>query len=205
MCVPDNSELKKKIMKEAHSMPYTVHPGSTKMYQDLRNTFWWTNMKREMAEYVSQCLTCQQVKTEHQRPAGPLQSLAIPQWKWEYITMDFVTGLSRTPKGNDVIWVIVDRLTKSAHFLPYGTGLTLDGLAKLYVDEIVRLHGIPRNIVSDRNSILTTRYWKSFQKAMGSKLAFSTTFHLLSDGQSERTIQTPEDMLRTCVLDLKGS
>ena len=78
LCVPDNSELKKKIMKEAHSMPYTAHPSCTKMYQDLRNTFWWTNMKREVAEYISQCLTCQQVKTEHQRPAGPLQSLAIP-------------------------------------------------------------------------------------------------------------------------------
>ena len=79
LCVPDNPELKKKIMKEAHSTSYTAHPGSTKMYQDLRNTFWWTNMKREVVEYVSQCLTCQQVKTEHQRPAGPLESLAIPQ------------------------------------------------------------------------------------------------------------------------------
>ena len=78
LCVPDNSELKKKIMKEAHSTPYIAHPGSTKMYQDLRSTFWWTNMKREVAEYVAQCLTCQQVKIEHQRPAGPLQSLAIP-------------------------------------------------------------------------------------------------------------------------------
>ena len=119
-------------------------------------------MKREVAEYVSHCLTCQQVKTEHQRPAGPLQSLAIPQWKWEYVTMDFVTGLPRTPKGNDAIWVIVDRLTKTAHFLPYGTGLTLDGLAKLYVDEIVRLHGTPKNILSDRDSRLIARFWKSF-------------------------------------------
>ena len=119
--------------------------------------------------------------------------------------MDFVTGLPRTPKGNDAIWVIVDRLTKSAHFLPYGTGLTLDGLAKLYVDEIVRLHGTPKNIVSDRDSRLTARFWKSFQKAMGSELSFSTAFHPQSDGQSERTIQTLEDMLRTCVLDLKGS
>jgi len=119
--------------------------------------------------------------------------------------MDFVTGLPKTPKGNDAIWVIVDRLTKTAHFLPYGTGLTLDGLAKLYVDEIVRLHGTPKNIVSDRDSRLTSRFWKSFQEAMGSKLSFSTAFHPQSDGQSERTIQTLEDMLRSCVLDLKGS
>ena len=119
--------------------------------------------------------------------------------------MNFLTRLARTLKGNDVIWVIVDRLTKSAHFLPYETGLTLDGLAKLNVDDIVRLHGIPRNIVSDRDSRLTARFWKIFQKAMGSELSFSTTFHPQSDGQSERTIQTLEDMLRMCVLDLKGS
>ena len=131
-------------------------------------------MKREVEEYVSQCLTCQQVKIEHQRPAGPLQSLKIPQWKWEYITIDFVTGLPRTPKGNNAIWVIVDRLTKLAHFLPYGTGLTLDGLAKLYVDEFIRLHGTPRNIVLDRDSKLTARFWQSFQKAMGSELSFSS-------------------------------
>ena len=102
--------------------------------------------------------------------------------------MDFVTGLPKTPKGNDAIWIIVDRLTKTAHFLPYGTGLTLDGLAKLYVDEIVRLHGTPRNIVSDRDSRLTARFWQSFQKAMGTELAFSTAFHPQSDGQSERII-----------------
>ena len=119
--------------------------------------------------------------------------------------MDFVTGLPRTPKGNDAIWVIVDRLTKSPHFLPYGTGLTLDGLAKLYVDEIVRLHGTPTNIVSDRDSRLTARFWKSFQIVMGSEIATSMTFHPQSNRQPERIIQTLEDMLRTCVLDLKGS
>ena len=119
--------------------------------------------------------------------------------------MDFVTGLPRTPKGNDAIWVIVDRLMKSTHFLSYGTGLTLDGLTKLYVDKIVRLHGTPKNIMSDRDSKLTARFWKSFQKAMGSELSFSTAFHPQSDGQSERTIQTLEDMLRTYVLNLKSS
>ena len=99
----------------------------------------------------------------------------------------------------------MDRLTKIAHFLPYGIGLTLDGLATLYVAEIVLLHGTPKNIVSDRDSRLTAKFWKSFQDAMGTKLSFSTAFHPQSDGQSERTIQTLEDMLRTCVLDLKGS
>ena len=107
-------------------------------------------MKIDVADFVSRCLTCQQVKSEHQAPVGKLQSLPIPVWKWERITMDFVTGLPRTLRGNDAVWVIVDRLTKSAHFLPIKWGCTLEKLANLYVSEIVRLHGVPESIVTDR-------------------------------------------------------
>ena len=121
LCVPDNTELKGKILEEAHSSAYAMHPGSTKMYRDLQENYWWNGMKRDIAEFVAKCLVCQQVKIEHQRPTGLLQPLPIPEWKWEHITMDFVTGLPRTPKGHDAIWVIVDRLTKSAHFLPIKT------------------------------------------------------------------------------------
>lgn len=162
-------------------------------------------MKMEIADYVSRCLPCQQVKTEHQNPAGLLQPLSIPEWKWEHIAMDFVVGLPRTSNGNDSIWVIVDRLTKSAHFLPMAITFSLEKLALLYIKEIVRLHGAPVSIVSDRDPRFVSRFWKSLQKAMGSELRFSTAFHPQSDGQSERTIQTLEDMLQVCVLDLKGS
>ena len=124
--VPNDPELREEIMMEAHSLRYSIHLGSTKMYQDLRQNFWWPNMKREIAEYVSRCLTCQKVKSEHQRPSGLLQPLEIPEWKWEHITMDFVVGLPATRKGYDAIWVIVDRLTKSAHFLPIGVRYNLD-------------------------------------------------------------------------------
>ena len=117
LCVPDVIELKKEIMEEAHSSAYAMHPGSTKMYQTLRDHYWWRGMKREIAEFVSKCLICQQIKIEHQKPAGLLQPLSIPEWKWERITMDFVTGLPRTQSGHDAIWVIVDRLMKSAHFI----------------------------------------------------------------------------------------
>ena len=119
--------------------------------------------------------------------------------------MDFVTGLPKSSKGNNAIWVVVDRLTKTAHFLPYKTGMTLDGLARLYMKEIIRLHGVPRTIVSDRDSRFTSHFWKGFQKALGSELGFSTSFHPRTDGQSKRTIQTLEDMLRACVIDFKGS
>ena len=110
-----------------------MHPGNNKMYLDLKNKYCWDDMKRKIARYISRYLTCQQVKAEHQKPAGLLQPLEVPEWKWEHITMDFVTGLPRTPKGHDAIWVIVDRLTKSAHFLAMNVKDSLPKLAKLYI------------------------------------------------------------------------
>ncbi|RVW77095.1 Transposon Ty3-I Gag-Pol polyprotein [Vitis vinifera] len=165
------------------------------------------NFKYE-ARYCTICgsvFVCQQVKAEHQRPAGSLQPLAIPEWKWEHITMDFVIGLPRTLGGNNAIWVIVDRLTKSAHFLPMKVNFSLDRLASLYVKEIVRMHGVPVSIVSDRDPRFTSRFWHSLQKALGTKLSFSTAFHPQTDGQSERVIQVLEDLLRACILDLQGN
>ena len=203
--VPKVDDLRREILDEAHNAPYAMHPGSSKMYQMLKSHFWWPNMKNEVAEFVSKCMTCQQIKSEHQAPVGKLHPLPIPEWKWEKITMDFVTGLPRTQRKNDAIWVIVDRLTKSAHFLPIRWGCTLDQLAKRYVDEIVRLHGVPLSIVSDRDPRFTSRFWGSLQQALGTKLHFSTAFHPQTDGQSERTIKTLEDMLRACVLEFQGS
>ena len=119
--------------------------------------------------------------------------------------MDFVTGLPRTQRQHDAIWVIVDRLTKSAHFFPVNVEDSLEKLAQLYVDEIVRLHGVPVSIVSNRDPRFTSRFWPSLQAALGTRLYFSTTFHLQTDGQYERTIQTLEDMLRACMMEFKGS
>ncbi|XP_073031193.1 uncharacterized protein [Primulina eburnea] len=146
-----------------------------------------------------------EVKIEHQRPAGLLQSLPIPQWKWEHITMDFVVGLPKTQKGFNSIWVIVDRLTKSSHFLPVKTTYSMNQYAEVYIQEIVRLHGIPVSIVSDRDPRFTSEFWKSLHRALGTKLAFSTAYHPQSDGQSERVIQILEDMLRACTIDFPGS
>ena len=199
--VPDSEGLRKEVLSEAHSSAYSVHPGSTKMYKDLKQHFWWNNMKLDVAEHVAKCLTCQQIKIEHQRPGGELQPLPIPSWKWDDITMDFVTALPRTSQGHDMVWVVVDRLTKSAHFIPLKTGCTMEKLAQVYVDEIVRLHGVPLTIVSDRDSRFVSRFWRSLHEALGTKLQFSTAFHPQTDGQSERTIQTLEDMLRACTLD----
>ena len=205
VCVPADQELKELILRESHSSAYSVHPGASKMYKDLRRNYWWSNMKQEVVEYVSRCLICQQVKIEHQRPAGELQPLPIPEWKWEDISMDFVVALPRSRKGNDAIWVIVDRLTKSSHFLPIKITWNPEKLAELFLREIVRLHGVPKTIVSDRDGRFTSRFWKSLHAAMGTQLRFSTAFHPQTDGQSERTIQTLEDMLRACALEWPGN
>ncbi|GJX82198.1 putative reverse transcriptase domain-containing protein [Tanacetum coccineum] len=199
--LPRYGDLRTLIMHESHKSKYSVHPGFDKMYQDMKQLYWWPNMKADIATYVSKCLTCLRVKAEHQKPSGLLVQPAIPQWKWENITMDFVTKLPRTQSGNDTIWVIVDRLTKSAHFLPMRETDPMDKLARLYLKEVVTRHGIPVSIICDRDPHFTSNFWRSFQKAMGTRLDMSTAYHPETDGQSERTIQTLEDMLRACVID----
>ncbi|GJZ13780.1 putative reverse transcriptase domain-containing protein [Tanacetum coccineum] len=197
--------LRDLIMHESHKSKYSIHLGSDKMYQDLKKLYWWPNMKVEIATYVSKCLTCAKVKVEHQKPSGLLQQPEILEWKWEKITMDFVSGLPRTPSGYDSIWVIVDRLTKSAHFLPMKKTDSIEKHAQLYLKEIVCKHGVPTLIISDRDSLFTSRFWKSLQEAMGTQLDMSIAYHPETDGQSEKTIQMLEDMLRAYVIDFGSS
>ncbi|GJV18813.1 putative reverse transcriptase domain-containing protein, partial [Tanacetum coccineum] len=199
--IPYFGELRALIMHESHKSKYSIHLGSDKMYQDLKKLYWWPNMKAEIATYVSKCLTCAKVKIEYQKPSGLLVQPEIPQWKWENITMDFVTKLPKTATGQDTIWVIVDRLTKSAHFLPMREYDTLEKLTRLYLKEVVSKHGVPVSIISDRDGKFTSHFWKSLNKALGTRLDMSTAYHPETDGQSERTIQTLEDMLRAYVLD----
>ncbi|GJU67778.1 putative reverse transcriptase domain-containing protein [Tanacetum coccineum] len=207
LCLHDRSwlpcygDLRSVIMHESHKLKYSIHPSSEKMYQDMKKLYWWPNMKADIATYVSKCLTCARVKAEHQRPSGLLVQPEIPEWKWDNITMDFITKLPRSSQGFDTIWVIVDRLTKSAHFLPIRENDPLDKLARLYLNRIVARHGIPASIICDRDGRFTSNFWRSFQKALGTDISMSTAYHPETDGQSERTIQTLEDMLRACVID----
>ncbi|GJR21214.1 putative reverse transcriptase domain-containing protein [Tanacetum coccineum] len=161
--------LRDLIMHESHKSKYSIHPGSKKMYQDLKLLYSWPNMKAVITTYVSKCLTCVKVKVEHQKPYGLLKQPKIPVWKWEMIAMDFVSGLPRTSSGNDTIWEVVCR------------------------------HGVPISIISDRDNHFTSRFWKSLQKVLGMNLDMSTAYHPQTDGQSERTIQMLEDMLRAYV------
>nr|GEY22732.1 putative reverse transcriptase domain-containing protein [Tanacetum cinerariifolium] len=276
--IPSVGDLRKLIMNEAHTSRYSVHPGADKMYYDLTDLYWWPNMKRDIAEcvskcltsghdviwvvvdrltksshflpiredyknglsaeitpgvelysrhvsrvksqeglvlvagikrdiaeYVSKCLSCSKIKAEHQKPSGLLQQPEIPEWKWEKITMDLVTKLPKSSSGHDAIWVVVDRLTKSAYFLPIREDYKTEKLARIYIKEIVARHGVPVSIISDRDGRFASHLWQALQKALGTKLNMSIACHPETDGQSERTIQTLEDMLRACVMDFGGS
>ena len=142
-------------------------------------------MKRDIAEYVALCDTCQRVKDEYQRPSGLLQPLKVPEWKWYEVGMDFIIGLPCTRKGYDSIWVIVDRLTMVAHFIPIKTTYTGAHLAERYMERIICLHGVPKTIVLDRGTQFTSRFWEKLYEAMGTKLNFSSAYHPQTDGQIE--------------------
>ncbi|GJR15555.1 putative reverse transcriptase domain-containing protein [Tanacetum coccineum] len=199
--LPCYGDLRTVIMHESHKSKYSIHPGSDKMYQDMKKLYWWPNMKADIATYVNKCLTCAKVKAEHQRPSGLLVQPKIPEWKWDNITMDFVMKLPKMSQGYDTIWVIVDRLTKSAIFTPMRETDPLDKLARLYLKEVVTRHGIPVSIICDRDPRFASNFWRSLQSALGTNLDMSTAYHPQTDGQSERTIQTLEDMLRACAID----
>ncbi|KAG8485806.1 hypothetical protein CXB51_019154 [Gossypium anomalum] len=187
VCVPKDTDLRQFILREAHSSPYAIHPGGNKMYQDLCELYWWPDLTRKVTDFVGKCLTCQQVKAEHQLPSKLLQPVMIPLWKWERVTMDFVSGLPLTSTKKDSVWVVVDQLTKSSHFIPVRTDYSLQKLAKLFVTEIVRLHVVLVSTISGKDPRFTFRFWKKLHEALGTRLDFNTAFHPQTDGQSERT------------------
>jgi hypothetical protein len=200
ICVPEIKHLRQLILREAHDSAYSIHPGSTKMYQDIKEKYWWYGLKRDVATHVALCDVCQQVKAEYQRQAGLLQPLKVLEWKWEEIGMDFIVGLPRTRYGYDLIRVIVDRLTKVAHFIPIKTTYSGAQLVELYMSRIICLHGVPKKIVSDQGTQFTSRFWKRLHESMDTKLNFSSAYHSQTDEQTERTNQVLEDMLRACAL-----
>jgi transposase InsO family protein len=199
--VPKDAEVRQQILDEVHLSRYSIHPGSTKMYQDLKQHCWWTKMKIEITRYVTRCDTCRRVKAVHMKTTGPLQSLPIPTWKWEDISMDFIVGLPKTAKGFDSVWVIIDRLTKIAHFLPIKVKYTVAMYAELYIACILSLHGVPKTIVSNRGPQFVSKFWEELHKSLGTKLLHSSAYHSQTSGQTERVNQILEDMLRACVLE----
>nr|GEY03617.1 putative reverse transcriptase domain-containing protein [Tanacetum cinerariifolium] len=164
--LPCYGDLRTVIMHESYKSKYSIYTGSDKMYQDMKKLYWWPNMKADIATYVSKCLTCARVKEEHQRPSRLLVQPKIPEWKWDTITMDFVTKLPKSSQGYDTIWVIVDRLIKSAIFTPMRETDPMEKLARMYPKEVVARHGIPVSIICDRDPRFTSNFWRTLQKAL---------------------------------------
>jgi hypothetical protein len=147
--VPKKEALKKRILDEAHTSRYSIHPGSAKMYHDLRQQFWWTRMKREAARYVSECDTYRKIKADYMKPGGLLQPLGVPEWKRDDISMHFIMGLPLMACKFDSIWVIVDRLSKSTYFAPVHTNYNVHKYVGIYIARVLCLHGDPKTLISN--------------------------------------------------------
>jgi hypothetical protein len=193
--------LKLAIVKEMHNVAYAGHPRYQKTVVAVKSPYFWPVLKKEIDEYIAICMECQKVKAEHRHPTRLLQPLPIPEWKWDVVTMDFITRLPRTSKQHDSIMVVVDKLTKAAHFIPLKTTHRATDVADIFLKEVARLHGIPKTIVSDRDLKFTSNFWKGLYKGFRTNLNCSTAYHPESDGQTERVNRVIEDMLRIYVMD----
>jgi hypothetical protein len=175
--VPNSHELKNLLLGEMHNVPYAGHPGYQKTIADVKRQYYWPGMKKKVVDFIARCLEYQKVKAEHGHPTGLLQPLPIPEWKWEVVTMDFITKFPRTRKKHDSIMVVVDNLTKAAHFIPVKINCKETDIADVYMREIARFHGIPKTIVFDKDPKFTSNFWKELFDGFGTNLNFSTTYH----------------------------
>jgi hypothetical protein len=185
LVIPRREALKKKILDEAHTSRYSIHSGSTKMYHDVRQQFWWTRMKCKIAHYVSECDICRKVKADYMKHGGLLQPLNVLDWMWDDISMNFIEGLPMTARKFDLIWVIVDRFTKSAHFIPVNTCYDTQKYAEVYVARVLCLHGVSKMIISDRGSQFVTRFWEQLHTSPGTHLIHNSDYHSQTDNQTE--------------------
>ena len=179
--VPNNKKIKEEILKENHDSVDVGHPGQHRMVELLKRTYWWPGLKEDVKRYVQGCFKCQQNKVQHQRKAGELHPLEIPQGLWQEISIDIIGPL---PKSNrmDVIVVIVDRFTKMICLKATTTNISSEGIAKIYRDDIWKLYGIPRKILSDREPQFASKFMEEFTKALGTKRQLSTAYHPQTDG-----------------------
>jgi hypothetical protein len=188
--------MRTKMIYENHDTPIAGHPGIERTYAKMHTHLYWPRMNSEIKRYISSCDTCQRVKASQLVKAGLLQPLPVPTERWTHISVDFITQLPPTKDKHDAIVVFVDMLSKMVHFIPTTTTASAPTIARLFFDEIFRLHGLPRVIVSDRDPKFTSKFWKNLFEHLGTKLAMSTAFHPQTDGQTERMNRTLEDMLR---------
>lgn len=200
LCVPNHASLRTKLLHDIHDAPVAGHVGFDKTYALARQRFYWPSMYQDIKRYVLACDSCQRVRARNAAEAGLLQPLPVPEGVWESIAMDFIVDL---PKSGvemfDCVMIVVDRLSKMAHFVPTHATATAEDVARLFFNNVFRLHGLPRSIVSDRDSRFTSRFWSALLRSLNTQLELSTAFHHDTAGQAERTNRTLEDMLRAYV------
>jgi hypothetical protein len=199
--VPPNEKLRSLILNEAHRAVYMAHSGVTKMRADLKPLLLWKGVKADIVNYVAKCLECQQVKAKHRHSAGLLQPRVILESKWEVISMDFIIGFPLTARRHDLIFIVVNTLTKISHFIPVYMMYQAPNIARFFSSEIVRLHRMPKIIISNRGSVLTGQFWTSFQETLGTQLNFNNAYHPETDRKTERMNQNLDDMLHMYVMD----
>jgi hypothetical protein len=200
MFIGDNLALQTKLISSLHDTAVGGHSGVQACYQRIKSLYYWSGLKLAVENYIKQCFVCQLAKSSHQKPAGLLQPLPPPEGPWQEITMDFIDGLPNSEGANSTL-VVVDRFTKYAHFIPLRHPYNAVTVSKAVVDTVVKLHGVPLTITSDRDKIFTSRFWRELIKALGTKLNYSTAYHPQTDGQSERVNQCLEQYLRCVVQD----
>jgi hypothetical protein len=177
LCVPDDKELKLQLLQEHHDARISGHLGKDKTYSNLARLYFWPKLSKEVYRYIASCDACQRNKGTNKQPAGLLQPLAVPQQRWEQVSMDFIVQLPKTKQGHDAIFVIVDKLTKRIHLTPTHTTATAPEVAKIFFQTIFRHHSLPRSIVSDRDPKFVSKFWKALFKQLGVHLAISTAHH----------------------------
>ena len=197
--VPSDTEIKGQLLQEAHDVSVSGHAGVAKTVELLSRPYFWPKLHEDVKEYVSSCLACQSNKARNQVQAGLAQSIPHPPRRWDQVSMDLITQLPRTRTGNDAILVVVDKYSKMLHCAPTTTTVTAPQLAQLFFNEIVRHHGVPSSIISDRDPRFTSSFWQQLWKQLGTRLAMSTAYHPQTDGQTERANRTIEEMLRAYV------
>ena len=191
--------VRQKCIAECHDSPYSGHKGIAKTMDLLRRDYWWPCMKKDVTQFVTTCAACQRNKARNQKPGGLLQPLPIPQERWHSVSMDFITGLPVTAKGYDSIYVVLDRLTKMAHFIPCTKDISALETAQLYVDHVYKLHGAPLEIISDRDTKFQSAFWQGLVALLGTKHKMSSAFHPQTDGGTERLNRVLEEYLRAFV------
>jgi hypothetical protein len=201
MYIPEGGDIRSIILKESHRALYCVHMSVKKMYTNMKNIFFWVGMKRDVVHFIAKFLECQQVKNDHHHPTGLLQPHDVPMSKWEIISMDFVVGFTLTLLRHNPILVIVEKLTKSAHFILVRDTYDVIDVARFFISEVICLHGLPKKIILDRNSWFSSKFWTSLQSTLETQLSLSITYHPKMDGKIERVNQVMEDMIRMYVMD----